>query len=240
MKKIALIGCPLAQSMSNEFFTEYFLKNNIDAQHQNIELESISDFPKIVSTGDFVGFNVTIPYKESIIPFLDILDKTAQKVGAVNTVVIKNNRLIGYNTDIYGFEKAIEPFLSSTRKNALILGTGGSAKAVKYVLDNKGINVKIVSRIKTENSFTYSELNQQIIENHTVIINTTPVGMFPKNDDCPKIPYEFLSNCHLLFDLICKPAKTLFLQKGENYGAEISNGLQMFKYQALESYRLFQ
>ena len=242
MKKFALIGFPLAQAMSKDFFTEYFLKNNIDAQYQLLELEDIKEFSKIVSTGNFSGFsgfNVTVPYKEKIIPFLDFLDETAQKVGAVNVIAIKNNKLIGYNTDIYGFNKAVKEFVNLKGKNALILGTGGAAKAVKYVLDNESINSKFVSRTKSENNFTYSELNKQIIDNHQLIINATPVGMFPKNDECPKIPYEFLGKSHFLFDLICKPAKTLFLQKGESFGAKISNGVQMFNHQALDSYRIW-
>jgi shikimate dehydrogenase len=238
-KKFALLGFPLAQSMSKEFFTDFFLKNNIDAEYQSIELENINDFSKIIAEKKFAGFNVTIPHKEKIIPFLDFLDETAQKVGAVNVISVKNDKLIGYNTDIYGFDKAIEPFLIPTRKNALILGTGGAAKAVKYALERRKINSKYVSRTKSENNFVYAELNRQIIENNQIIINATSVGMLPCLDKFPNIPYEFLSENHILFDLICKPPKTLFLQKGEANGAEISNGLQMFYYQAIESYEIW-
>ncbi|MDR1544209.1 MAG: shikimate dehydrogenase [Prevotellaceae bacterium] len=240
MKKYALIGNPLAQAMSKEFFDEYFAKKNINAQYELLELEEINHFPRIAESGIFSGFNITIPYKEKIIPFLDFLDKTAEKIGAVNAVKTKNGKLIGYNTDAYGFEKAILPLLKSEHRNALILGAGGAAKAVKFTLKKLGINSKFVSRKKSENNLCYEDLNAQILENNTVIINTTPVGAVPNVENCPNIPYQFLTQNHLLFDLICKPQKTLFLQKGEKMGANIENGLKMFYGQAIKSYKIWQ
>jgi shikimate dehydrogenase len=238
-KTYALIGFPLIQSMSKEFFDDFFRKNNINDYYQNIELQNINEFIAVVQKNHFSGFNVTIPYKEKIIPFLDLLDKEAKDVGAVNVIKLQNNKLTGYNTDIYGFKMALLPLLQPHHKNALILGTGGASKAVKYVLDNMQINSKFVSRTKNKDNFVYTELTGQIIENNQIIINTTPVGSVPNTALCPDLPYQFLTNQHLLFDLICKPNKTLFLQKGEISGATIENGLQMFKFQAIEAYRVW-
>jgi shikimate dehydrogenase len=239
-KKYALIGNPLAQSMSKEFFDEYFFKNKINAQYELLEIKDINLLPKIISNGKFSGFNVTIPYKEKIIPFLNELDISAQKIGAVNVIAVKNKKLIGYNTDAYGFKTAILPLLQPVHKKALILGTGGAAKAVKFALEKIGIYAVSVSRKKNKNVFCYEELNAQIIDSHKFIINTTPLGAEPNVENFPKIPYQFLTKEHLLFDLICKPPKTLFLQKGEQQSAKTENGLQMFYKQAIKSYQIFQ
>ncbi|MDR3328295.1 MAG: shikimate dehydrogenase [Prevotellaceae bacterium] len=238
-KTYALIGFSLIQSMSKEFFDEFFRVNNIEAHYQNIELNNIGEFVAVVQKNHFSGLNVTIPYKEKVIPYLDLLEGSAKDVGAVNVIKLQNSNLIGYNTDIYGFKMALLPLLQPHHKNALILGTGGASKAVKYVLDNLQINSKFVSRTKTESNFIYTELTAQIIENHQIIINTTPVGSVPNMELCPDLPYEFLTNRYLLFDLICKPNKTLFLQKGEISGATIENGLKMFNFQALEAYKIW-
>ncbi|MDR0828763.1 MAG: shikimate dehydrogenase [Prevotellaceae bacterium] len=274
MQNFALIGFPLIQSMSKEFFDDFFVKNNIDAQYQNIEIEDISNFSKIISENKFSGFNVTIPYKEKILPFLDKLDISAKNVGAVNCILVKNKKLIGYNTDIYGFEKAFLPYCHSREggnllqikaiavralhifgtdcksapanpqpleenTQALILGTGGAAKAVKFALEKVGVSANFVSRKKSENVFCYEQLDKQIIENHKLIINATPVGALPNVENCPNIPYQFLTKEHFLFDLICKPNKTFFLQRGENQGAKTENGLQMFYHQAVKSFEIW-
>jgi shikimate dehydrogenase len=239
MQQYALIGFPLAQSMSKEFFEKFFRNNNINAKYQNIELEHISNFSKIVAQNKFSGFNITIPYKKAIIPFLDDLDEVAKNIGAVNTIKVKEGKLIGYNTDVYGFRSALLPLLKPYHKNALILGTGGAAAAVRYVLNDLSINLIFISRSKTNANLTYSDINRQIIENNQIIINATPVGMLPKINELPPIPYEFLTENHILFDLICKPAASLFLQKGKEMNATVENGLKMFYAQAKRSYEIW-
>ncbi len=244
MKKYGLIGYPLDQSFSKDFFTKKFHNNNIDAEYLNFELESIGEFPEIIDDNpNLIGFNITIPYKEKILPFLTNLDKEAEKVMAVNTVKIqvnpKEKRLVGYNTDVYGFEETLKPHLQSHHTKALILGTGGASKAVKYVLEKLGIEYKFVSRGKERGYLTYKKLNNDIIAEHTLIINTTPLGMFPDVDSYPVLPYNAITNKHLCYDLIYNPPETIFLKKSKEQGATTINGKDMLIKQAEKSWEIW-
>jgi shikimate dehydrogenase len=187
------------------------------------------------------GLNVTIPYKEEVIPYLDKLDERALDIGAVNTIKItKNNKLIGYNTDYYGFKKALEPLLKNKKTSAFILGTGGASKAVKYALKMLGISFKIVSRQTAQEEYlSYKELTKTIIESHKIIINCTPLGTFPEVKLYPNIPYHFITSSHILFDLIYNPSETEFLKKGKKQGAITSNGLKMLELQAEKSWEIW-
>ena len=189
------------------------------------------------------GLNVTIPYKEQVIPFLDELDEDAANIGAVNVIKIihKNNDLIlkGYNSDVVGFCDSISPLIKPHMKKALILGTGGAAKAVCYGLKKLGIESQFVSRKKTENTITYPEINKDIIDEHHIIVNTTPLGMYPNVDDCPDIPYELLTEKHLCYDLLYNPDETLFMKNAKGYGATVKNGLEMLLLQAFVSYEIW-
>lgn len=238
MKLYGLIGRPLKHSFSKKYFTEKFNREGIsDCAYENFELETIEQLSTILKTHtDLQGFNVTIPYKKEIIPFLDYKNKIVEAVGACNCIKIENGQLRGYNTDVIGFEKSLQPFLKPHHQKALVLGTGGSSGAVRYALQELGIAYKLVSRQSRENTITYSDLNERILQEHTVIINTTPVGMFPNMDAAPELPYQFITSEHLLFDLIYNPEKTVFLQKGEERGAIISNGYEMLLLQAEESW----
>ena len=242
MRKFGLIGKNISYSFSESYFKNKFEKEHIkDASYQNFDLESISEFNALIKkNNDIAGLNVTIPYKEVIIPYLDSINKTAAKIGAINTIKItKKGNLKGYNTDYYGFINSLEPILKKHHKNALILGTGGASKAIAYALNKLKINYIYVSRTKTEDNLTYNELNEQIINKHLIIINCSPVGTFPKIQDCPDIPYEFITNKHILFDLIYNPSETLFLKKGKQLGATICNGLIMLELQAEKSWEIW-
>lgn len=236
-----LIGRPLKHSFSKKYFTEKFQLENIpDCRYENFELETIEQLQTILKAHvDLRGFNVTIPYKKEVLRFLDFKNDVVEAVGACNCIKIENGILHGYNTDVVGFKKSLQPFLKPHHTKALILGTGGSSGAVQYALQQLGINFKIVSRQKTAHTITYSDLDETFLKAHTVIINTTPVGMFPNIDAAPQLPYNFITDTHLLFDLIYNPAKTLFLQKGEAQGAAIANGHEMLLLQAEESWRIW-
>ena len=245
MRTYGLIGYPLSHSFSKKFFTQKFQKENIkDCIYKKISLKNISELKDIIDANpSMLGFNVTIPHKESIIPYLDEMDETALQIGAVNVVRIKRNNfsfsLKGYNTDAGGFEKSIQPFLRPHHKKALILGTGGASKAVAYVLKKSGIEFCFVSREKKEKHFTYSELNNSIIEEFSIIINTTPVGMYPDIDNAPAIPYKFITSSHFLYDLIYNPEETLFLKKGREKEAVTINGLAMLQLQADKAWEIW-
>ena len=242
MRKFGLIGKNISYSFSESYFKNKFEKEHIkDASYQNFDLESISEFNALIKkNNDIAGLNVTIPYKEVIIPYLDSINKTAAKIGAINTIKItKKGNLKGYNTDYYGFINSLEPILKKHHKNALILGTGGASKAIAYALNKLKINYIYVSRTKTEDNLTYNELNEQIINKHLIIINCSPVGTFPKIQDCPDIPYEFITDRHILYDLIYNPSETLFLKKGKQLGANICNGLIMLELQAEKSWEIW-
>jgi len=241
--KFGLVGKNISYSFSKKYFTEKFQKLGLSSyKYNNYDLPEIEEFPFITyqREDDFKGFSVTIPYKQSIIKYLDEVEGDALKIGAVNTIKItEDNKLIGYNTDVYGFKKALEPLLEKHHKKALILGTGGASKAVAYALDTLDVEYKFVSRNSLENNFTYSNLSQQIIEEYTVIINCSPVGTSPNIEESPNIPYEFITNKHLLFDLIYNPSETKFLNEGKKRGAIIKNGLEMLELQAEKSWDIW-
>jgi shikimate dehydrogenase len=208
--------------------------------YQNFELTTIDKLPGLLKwLPDLAGLNVTIPYKETVIPYLHSLDDAAKAIGAVNTITIENKKLKGYNTDYLGFTQSIQPLLLPTDTHALILGTGGSAKAVAYALQLLGISHQSVSRNPKEGELAYQDLTASIIQQHQIIVNCTPTGMFPNIDDCPPIPYEGLTDKHLLFDLIYNPPETVFLQKGTAVGARTKNGLEMLHLQADEAWHIW-
>ena len=241
-KSYGLIGYPLSHSFSKKYFTEKFEKEKItDCEFNAFVIETISLLPQLIKDNPTLkGLSVTIPYKESVIPFLNDLDVTAKKIGAVNCIKITDKKLIGYNTDAFGFKQSIKPFLESHHERALILGTGGASKAVEYVLKEIGISCHFVTRIKTaENQFTYDELNENMMKAFKLIVNASPVGMFPNVDSAPKIPYEFISSAHLLYDLVYNPTETEFLKRGKAKGAATVNGLSMLHQQAEEAWRIW-
>ncbi len=245
MKKYGLIGFPLKHSFSITYFNEKFQSEGIDAEYVNFEIPHISEIVKVVNeNANLNGLNVTIPYKEQVIPYLDEVDKDAAAIGAVNVIKIvrsKNKtRLIGYNTDITGFTQSIRPHLEEHHKKALILGTGGSSKAVRYGLQKLGIESTHVTRTPKPGMLTYGELTPEVMAEHTVIVNCTPVGMYPKVDDCPDIPYQLLTPNHLLYDLLYNPNTTLFMKKGEAKGAVTINGLEMLLLQGFEGWEIWQ
>lgn len=244
--EIGLIGHPLGHSFSKTYFTEKFKKQGLDWVYQNFDIEDISLIRELVSDHPVLkGFNVTIPYKEAIIPFLDELDPVALEVGAVNTVkVLSDGRLIGYNTDVIGLNTIIPralPWANGTLplRGALILGTGGASKAVQYVLRHENIPYHLVSRDPKKGDFTYQDLTPAIIQSHLFIINATPVGTAPHVNEKPDIPYEALTPQHTLFDLIYNPEATLFLQQGRKQNAHTINGLAMLHAQAEASWTIF-
>lgn len=246
MEIFGLIGKKLQHSFSPAYFRQKFAELNIDADYRLFEIEDISNFPELIrNTPELVGLNVTIPYKKAIIPFLDEIDVVSQELGAVNTIKIQqqngNQILKGFNTDVIGFEKSVKPFVEK-RKNisALILGTGGSAQAVVYVLNKLGIDYHFVSRTARGSKFYgYSDLSQEVILLNNLIINTTPAGMFPNIEDGPAIPFESIGENHILFDLIYNPSETLFLKRGKQNGAKVANGLTMLQFQAEASWEVW-
>lgn len=246
MQKYGLIGYPLKHSFSIGYFNEKFEAENIDAQYVNFEIPDIRDFMEVIEENpNLCGLNVTIPYKEQVIPYLDELDKDTAKIGAVNVIKIirlpkGKVKLVGYNSDIVGFTQSIEPLLQPHHTKALILGTGGASKAVFHGLDNLGIKATFVSRTKkSDDILTYRELTPEIMQEHTVIVNTTPLGMYPKVDFCPDIPYDQLTPNHLLYDLLYNPNETLFMKKGKEQGAVVKNGLEMLLLQAFASWEIW-
>lgn len=246
MDKYGLIGYPLKHSFSIGYFNEKFKSENIDAEYVNFEIPSINDFMEVIEEHpNLRGLNVTIPYKEQVIPFLDELDPDTAKIGAVNVIkIIKQPkgkvRLIGYNSDIIGFTNSIQPLLQEHHKRALILGTGGASKAVYRGLQNLDIDCIFVSRShKANGTLTYQELTPEIMEMYTIIVNCTPLGMYPNVDSCPDIPYELLTSNHLLYDLLYNPNVTLFMKKGEERGAVTKNGLEMLLLQAFAAWEIW-
>ncbi len=241
MSKFGLIGKNISYSFSKSFFSEKFEKENLPHSYENFDIPAIESFLEILSeTTNLKGLNVTIPYKEEIIPLLNNLEEEAKKIGAVNTIKISEDRkTTGYNTDHYGFQKALEAFMPLQKKTALILGTGGASKAVAYSLKNLGFEFKFVSRKQDSKTINYETLDKSIIKNHLLIINCTPLGTFPNITDCPPIPYQFLTKDHLLFDLIYNPAETEFLKRGRNQGAQTSNGLKMLELQAEKAWQIW-
>jgi shikimate dehydrogenase len=236
-----LIGYPLAHSFSKDYFSEKFRKEGIkDCRYENFQLADISDLPGIINKNpDLHGINVTIPYKESVLRFLNESDELVQQTKACNCIKLVNKKLIGHNTDVIGFEKSLLSKLDRSHRNALILGTGGAAKAVEFVLRKLSIPYRYVSRYPSVKNLSYEQLTPHIIEKNTLIINTTPLGMYPKVTEAPPLPYDLITQKHFLFDLIYNPAKTLFLKKGEQQGATVQNGYDMLVYQAEESWKIW-
>ncbi len=245
MKTFGLIGFPLAQSFSYRYFTSKFENEGIDARFLNFEIPNIEELPELLNHHPYIaGLAVTIPYKEQILPYIDELDETAQKIKAVNSVKItwKNKKPIlkGYNTDLIGFRNSIEPLLQKHHTKALILGTGGAAKAVAHALEMMNIEFKFVSRKDSSNNIlNYSELDQSLFDQYSIIINTTPLGMFPNVDLCPDINYKLITSDHLLFDLTYNPDITTFMKKGGQNGAITKNGLDMLYKQAEASWSIW-
>jgi shikimate dehydrogenase len=245
MKKYGLIGYPLTHSFSKRYFTEKFENEDIAATYDNFEIENIAKFPQIISNNpELVGLNVTIPYKEQVIPFLDELNGSAKEIGAVNTIKIIRNGpkvvLKGFNTDTYGFETSIEPLLKPHHTKALILGTGGASKALKYVLSKFGIEFVSASieELK-ENEIKYEQIDEIMMKERLIIINATPLGTYPKVETYPNIPYLYITDKHLLFDLVYNPEISAFLRKGIEMGATTKNGYEMLLLQAKKSYEIW-
>lgn len=241
MRLYALIGHPLKHSFSRDLFTNKFKYEGLDCRYQNYDIQSIERILDIITEHpELCGFNVTIPYKEAIIPLLDDIDPTAKEIGAVNAVKVENGKTKGYNTDIYGFDKLLERALKGREiEHALVLGTGGASKAVQYVLRQRNIPYSTVSRSAEKGDFTYDTLTDEMLKQSHLIINTTPLGMMPRTDDFPEIHYQALSNKHILIDLIYNPKETAFMELGRTWGAKVYNGWQMFEEQAKKSWELF-
>ena len=231
----------MKHSQSRFYFNEKFEHDGLDCRYQHFDLKSIEEIHEVMETyPDLCGFNVTIPYKEAIIPLLDEIDPTAKEVGAVNVVTIQNGRLKGYNTDVYGFSQLLERALKGKEvEHALVLGTGGASKAVRYVLKQKNIPFSTVSRSPEKGDYTYETLTDEILRQNHLIINTTPLGMAPKFDDFPDLHYQALSNKHIIIDLIYNPKETAFMELGRTWGAKVYNGWQMFEEQAKKTWELF-
>jgi len=245
MRKYGLIGYPLGHSFSKKYFTEKFLKENIqDCSYENYPLENLAGFISLIaSEPDLCGLNVTIPYKSEIIRFLDFTEAEAEKIGAVNVIKIRRSRnkisLSGFNSDVTGIKDTLLPFIKDNVRNALILGTGGSSRAVFYVLQKLGLNVNFVSRESKPGILTYSDLNPTVLRKTQLIVNTTPLGMFPNTDTMPDINYKDLNRTHILFDLVYNPEVTSFLRKGEEQGCLVISGIKMLHSQAEKAWEIW-
>ncbi|QQD15253.1 shikimate dehydrogenase family protein [Sphingobacterium sp. UDSM-2020] len=244
MKKLGLIGFPLGHSFSKKYYLDKFDKEIItDINYDLYSIEDIREFERIFNDQNFYGVNVTIPHKINVLPYLQELSPEAEAIQAVNCIQIKHTPtgpfLKGFNTDVYGFKESLKPLLEEQHTKALILGNGGAAKAVEYALNELGISYKFVSRNKSENNLIYSELDADIFNEHYIIINCSPVGTFPNIEDAPNIPYEYIGNKHLLYDLVYNPAETAFLKKGKENGAKIKNGLEMLELQAEKNWEIW-
>jgi shikimate dehydrogenase len=244
MDKYGLIGYPLGHSFSIGYFNERFENENIDAKYINFEIPSIDDLPEVLASNpQLKGLNVTIPYKEKVIPFLDSVSPEARAIGAVNVIRVthKGNKVIlrGFNSDVIGFTKSIEPMLEKCHKKALILGTGGASKAVNYGLKSLGLETVFVSRYERPDTIQYESITPDVVKEYNVIVNCTPLGMYPHSDECPKLPYEALDSHNILYDLIYNPDQTLFMKKGLAHGAQVKNGLEMLLLQAFASWEFW-
>ena len=277
MTTYGLIGYPLGHSFSRKFFTEKFEKEGIDAQYLNFEIPSIEEFPEIIKNNpELRGLNVTIPYKQQVMQYLDEISEEAKAIGAVNVVRIERpspqpspimgretmrnagnkpdglpikgdmseglrGTLIGYNSDVIGFVESIKPLLKPHHKKALILGTGGASKAIRYGLEKKlGMKTLFVSRSAREGMITYEEVTAEVLKEYEVIVNCSPVGMYPHVDECPALPYEAMNENNLLYDLVYNPLETLFMKKGAEQGATVKNGLEMLHLQAIASWKFWE
>ncbi|WP_299439938.1 shikimate dehydrogenase [uncultured Aquimarina sp.] len=240
MNIFGLLGRDIGYSFSRNFFSNKFQKEQLNCQYQNFDLERIEELKTIVQSTDIKGMNVTIPYKEEVIPYLDTLDPVAKEIGAVNVIKFENDgTLKGYNSDYYGFTESLKPLLNKTIKKALILGTGGASKAIAYALNKLNIEYVFVSRNPDFKEFSYHDLDEDIVKNYKLIINCTPLGTHPNTENHPDIPYEYLSDNHVLYDLIYNPEETTFMKKGKQKGATTSNGLNMLILQAEKSWEIW-
>lgn len=241
-QQFGLVGKNISYSFSKAHFTKKFEDLNLpDNTYENLDFQDISELSNFIKNNpNLKGLNVTIPYKETIIPFLDKLSKKAYGIGAVNTIrFTKNGKLKGYNTDYYGFQKALKPLLRKHHKKALILGTGGASKAVAYALKQLGIKFNYVSRTSTVHSIDYSHIDAATFKEYQIIINCTPLGTYPNTNVCPEIPFHYFTSKHIAFDLIYNPAETLFLQKAKEQGAIVKNGLEMLVFQAEKAWEIW-
>lgn len=239
-RKFGLIGKKLEHSFSPSFFKNYFELYSINGSYETIEIPELSEVVLAPIFSEYEGLNVTIPYKETIIPFLDELSPEAKEIGAVNTIRIQNGQTIGYNTDAFGFHQSIKPFLTNRHERALILGTGGAAKAIAYTLEKIGISCIFLSRNPSkENEFLYEACNEYMLQACKLIVNCTPIGMFPHIDEKPPVQLRGIDSEHLIVDLIYNPEKTIFLSEAENLGATILNGHSMLKEQALKAWDIW-
>lgn len=240
MDKYGIIGNPLGHSFSKGFFTEKFAREGIDAEYLNFQIPEIGKLTEVLQENpELRGINVTLPYKTEVIPFLDELSNEAREIGAVNVVQIRNGHLKGFNSDIIGFTRSIQPLLKPHHRKALILGTGGASRAIRVGLTRLGLEWKYVSRTPREGMITYEDITAKTLREYEVIVNCSPVGMFPKVDECPAIPYEFLTQDNLLYDLVYNPENTLFMKKGALQGAVVKNGLEMLHLQAIASWEFW-
>lgn len=243
MKKLGLLGKNIGYSFSRNYFTQKFIKEGITNafSYENFDISTIEDFPKILQNNpELIGLNVTIPYKEEIIPYLDELSENAKQIGAVNAIkILPNGKLFGDNTDYFGFTESLKPILKSHQKKALILGTGGAAKAIAFGLQQLHIDFTFVSRLAKENTLAYEDLDEKTGEVYQIIINCTPLGTFPNTEVCPDIPYDLFTKNHIAYDLIYNPEKTTFLSKAEENGATIKNGHEMLVLQAEKAWKIW-
>lgn len=244
MEKYGLIGYPLVHSFSISYFNEKFKNENIDAVYENYEIPTIEQLPEIIETNpELKGLNVTIPYKEKVISYLDSISPEAREIGAVNVIKVihkgKKTVLKGYNSDVIGFTRSIEPLLEPFHKKALILGTGGASKAIDFGLKSLKLETLKVSRYDRPNTIRYDQITPEMMKEWNVIVNCTPCGMYPHSDECPALPYEAMDNHTLLYDLIYNPDETLFMNNGKKYGATVKNGLEMLLLQAFASWEFW-
>ncbi|WP_405207630.1 shikimate dehydrogenase family protein [Aquimarina sp. LLG6339-5] len=240
MNTYGLLGRDIGYSFSRNYFSNKFTNENLNCSYQNFDIKTIDDLRTIIQDSNIKGMNVTIPYKEEVIPFLDSLDPTAKEIGAVNVIKFnKNGKLTGYNSDYYGFTESLKPLLNEKIKKALILGTGGASKAIAFALNKLNIKHNFVSRNPDFKELSYNDLDEDIIRDFKLIINCTPLGTHPNVESHPNIPFEYLSEHHVLYDLIYNPEETTFMKKGKEYGAKTSNGLHMLILQAEKSWEIW-
>ncbi len=244
MDKYGLIGYPLGHSFSISYFNQKFKDEHIDAVYENFEIPSIDLLPEILdSNPNLKGLNVTIPFKQKVIPFLDNISPEARAIGAVNVIKVihdgKKIKLKGYNSDVIGFTQSIEPMLERFHKKALILGTGGASKAIDYGLKSLGLETVFVSRYERPDTVQYQSITPEVVKEYNVIVNCTPLGMYPHTEECPLLPYEAMDNHTILYDLIYNPDETMFMKRGAEYGANVKNGLEMLLLQAFASWEFW-
>jgi len=242
MKKLGLLGRNIGYSFSRNYFAQKFTQEAITESfsYENFDIPNIQDFPEVLkNNANLIGLNVTIPYKEEVTPYLDELSEDAKQIGAVNTIKVTDGKLIGHNTDYFGFIESLKPLLKPHHKKALILGTGGAAKAIAFGLLQLKIDFTFVSRLEKENTLAYEDLEEKTGQEYQIIINCTPLGTFPNTEVCPDIPYEMFTQHHIAYDLIYNPEKTTFLSKAEEKGATIKNGHEMLMLQAEKAWEIW-